>query len=125
MTESQNAKDTTGLNLSQLVRELTDVGGTDGDVENFDHVSYIIKQIFDNAKESQFNDALATYISRKNTEIEKVCSLHYQVFLFFGAITNDQGICSVDWPIAQGSRRHFKLAWENHWFERSSTGNWE
>ena len=69
------------INIQQLIRELTDVGAAgDGDVENFDHVSYIIKQVYESGKENAFMDALDNYTVKKKHEIEKVCSLHYQVF---------------------------------------------
>jgi hypothetical protein len=67
--------------LAQLVRELTDISSSDAEVENFDHGSYIIKQIFESGRESQFTDSLSQYVSLKNSEIEKVCFMHYQEFV--------------------------------------------
>ncbi len=68
------------LNIQQLIRELTDVGGAgEGDIENFDHVSYILKQVYESGKETVFMEALDNYNAKKKNEIEKVCSLHYQV----------------------------------------------
>ena len=70
-------------NLNQWVRELTELSltpaGDSAEVETFDNISYIIKQVFENGKEAAFDEALANYILKKNTEIEKVCGLHYQV----------------------------------------------
>jgi hypothetical protein len=83
LTETKD--DTT--NLTQWVRELTELSLTpasdSAEVETFDNISYIIKQVFENGKESAFDEALASYIERKNSEIEKVCGLHYQVRLSF------------------------------------------
>lgn len=67
--------------LNQLVRELTDISSSDAEIENFDHVSYIIKQVFENGRESLFTDSLSQYVSLKNSEIEKVCFIHYQEFV--------------------------------------------
>ena len=66
--------------LTSWVRDLTEIPTTDPqDDENYDQVSYILKQVFENGKEEAFSDALSQYVSRKNSEIEKVCGLHYQV----------------------------------------------
>jgi hypothetical protein len=44
-------------------------------------ISYIIRQVFEANQEASFTDQLKTYIDRKNTEIERVCSLNYQVIV--------------------------------------------
>ncbi|KAJ3293591.1 hypothetical protein HK104_004343 [Borealophlyctis nickersoniae] len=74
--------------LQQLVRELvitettTSSGGPGQDAtENFDQISYTIKQIFQTGKEEAFADQLSTFIHRKEMEIEKMCNFHYQEFV--------------------------------------------
>lgn len=71
----------TGQEDYQLVRELTDISNSDAEVENFDHVSYIIKQVFESGRETSFTDSLSDYVLIKNSEIENVCSIHYQEFV--------------------------------------------
>ena len=90
--------------LNQLVRELTDITGSDTEGENFDHLSYIIKQVFENGKESAFNEALSSNVNFKNSEIEKVCYLHYQVISLSRALIK-VGICPVGRSIAKSSDR--------------------
>ena len=66
--------------LTSWVRDLTDIPAADPqDDENYDQVSYILKQVFESGKEEAFSDSLSQYVTRKNSEIEKVCGLHYQV----------------------------------------------
>ncbi len=74
-------KDEDSQYLNQLVRELTDVSSSETEVENFDHVSYIIKQVFETEREAAFTDSLSKYVTVKNLEIENVCSIHYQEFV--------------------------------------------
>lgn len=47
--------------------------------ENFDQISYVIKQIFQLGKEESFAEHLDTFIAKKEGEIERMCSFHYQV----------------------------------------------
>ncbi|TPX68523.1 hypothetical protein SpCBS45565_g03037 [Spizellomyces sp. 'palustris'] len=69
--------------FQQLLRELaiSDGGvGSDG-TENFDQISYVIKQILQTGKEDVFADQLTGFIHRKEAEIEKMCVFHYQEFV--------------------------------------------
>jgi hypothetical protein len=47
--------------------------------EAFDQISYTCKQIIQLGKEQAFTEQLASFISRKDAEIERMCSLYYQV----------------------------------------------
>ncbi|KAI8801221.1 exocyst complex subunit Sec15-like-domain-containing protein, partial [Cladochytrium replicatum] len=88
------------LHLQQLVRELviadTSVGGAGigssqkggsdggtavGGLENFDQISYTIKQIFQSGKQDAFTEQLELFIQKKEGEIEKMCNFHYQEFV--------------------------------------------
>ena len=66
--------------IQQLVRDL--VQGDSKNSQEFDQTPYIIKQVFQSGKEDVFADQLSFFASRKESEIEKVCSLHYQVYYF-------------------------------------------
>ncbi|KAI8825282.1 exocyst complex subunit Sec15-like-domain-containing protein [Fimicolochytrium jonesii] len=59
----------------------TGVDSTGGTAENFDQIAYIIKQIFQAGKEGSFTDQLAVFIGKKEAEIEKMCTFHYQEFV--------------------------------------------
>ncbi|KAJ3086346.1 hypothetical protein HK102_013250 [Quaeritorhiza haematococci] len=49
--------------------------------ENFDQIAYTIKQIFQTGKEDAFADQLTAFVTKKEGDIEKMCSLHYQEFV--------------------------------------------
>ena len=71
--------------LQQLIRDLVQgdaslPGGSDG-ADTFDQIPYIIKQIFQSGREEVFGEQLSLYGAKKETEIEKICHLHYQVRL--------------------------------------------
>ncbi|KAJ3023401.1 hypothetical protein HKX48_003318 [Thoreauomyces humboldtii] len=70
--------------FQQLLRELAvsdGSSGTDGGAENFDQIAYIIKQILQTGKEDVFGEQLSMFISKKEAEIEKMCTFHYQEFV--------------------------------------------
>jgi hypothetical protein len=90
--------------LSSWVRDLTDIPATEPqDDDNYDQVSYILKQVFESGKEEAFSESLTQYVTRKNNEIEKVCGLHYQVrcWTYLRSDRQDskmtQGICTIHW----------------------------
>ncbi|KAJ3188751.1 hypothetical protein HDU85_004465 [Gaertneriomyces sp. JEL0708] len=68
--------------FQQLLRELanSETSTSDGR-ENFDHISYIIKQILQTGKEEIFSEQLTGFIYKKEAEIEKMCGFHYQEFV--------------------------------------------
>ena len=70
--------------LQQLVRELVQGDtkiGSQSEGDGFDQTPYIVKQVFQGAKEDAFGEQLTQFVYRKEAEIEKVCSLHYQDFV--------------------------------------------
>ncbi|TPX32691.1 holo-[acyl-carrier-protein] synthase [Synchytrium microbalum] len=50
-------------------------------IDNFDTISYIIKQIFQSGKQEAFTDQLNLFMHRKEGEIERMCNFHYQEFV--------------------------------------------
>lgn len=79
--------------FQQLLRELaiTEGSATSDGSEDFDQIAYIIKQILQTGKEDVFADQLAGFIHKKENEIEKMCSFHYQVNIGpHGSLSNDR-----------------------------------
>ena len=70
--------------LQQLIRELvlTDsTPGVDPSSENFDQISYTIKQILEMGRDEAFADQLSSFVHKKEGEIEKMCNSYYQEFV--------------------------------------------
>ena len=70
------------LHLQQLIRDLVQsdsFGNSDGEV--FDQTPYVVKQVLQSAKESAFQEQVAAFIDKKESEIERLCALHYQEFI--------------------------------------------
>ncbi|KAJ3391671.1 hypothetical protein HDU92_008920 [Lobulomyces angularis] len=51
------------------------------DKENFDQISYTIKQIFQQGNQDKFTKVLQNFVSKKESEIERLCSINYQEFV--------------------------------------------
>ncbi|TPX48757.1 hypothetical protein SeLEV6574_g01846 [Synchytrium endobioticum] len=87
----KNASDDTGNNVNNTSGINGTVANNTGNtvksvanslqIDNFDTISYIIKQIFQTAKQEAFTEQLNLFIHRKESEIERMCNFHYQEFV--------------------------------------------
>ncbi|KAJ3122234.1 hypothetical protein HK098_003002 [Nowakowskiella sp. JEL0407] len=68
-TQKQNGSGTLGANQGTMSNE------------NFDQISYTIKQIFQSGRQEAFTEQLSLFISKKELEIEKICNFHFQEFV--------------------------------------------
>lgn len=56
-------------------------GNSDGLDGDFDPVAYVIKQVLKMGQENLFSEILSAYISRKESEIDRICANHYLDFV--------------------------------------------
>ncbi len=97
--------------LRLWLRELVasdQLNNTQDSVENFDQVTYIVRQALQSDQETQFKEHLELYVAKKNINIEKLCASNYQVShsVENTAFLSDLGTRARDRPVAQGQGRH-------------------
>lgn len=68
--------------LIQLARDLVqgDANFASDSNEDFDQIPFIVRQIFQSGKQTEFSEYLARFIHKKELEIQKMCGMHYQVW---------------------------------------------
>jgi hypothetical protein len=70
--------------LNQLARDLVqgDSNISSEANEEFDQIPFIVKQVFQSDRHEEFSQYLARFIHKKEVEIQKMCGMHYQVFIY-------------------------------------------
>lgn len=83
MDDAKQASKEELKNLQQLVRDLATSGNsTDSSgFEAFDHIPYIITQVLQTSRQTSFNEQLTLFVTKKEQEIERICSQNYQEFI--------------------------------------------
>lgn len=67
------------VQLRQLLRELVSTEQNASNWENFDQVSYIVKQVLQLGNEQAFLGQLNLYAAKKDFDVKKLCDANYQV----------------------------------------------
>ncbi|KAJ3074084.1 hypothetical protein HDU98_012112 [Podochytrium sp. JEL0797] len=60
---------------------MPDAANSESVGEDFNKTSYTVKTILQSGQEQPFSDHLTQFIAKKEDEIEKMCSFHYQEFV--------------------------------------------